>query len=107
MEKRYGALRFIAVVHKFAAVVVAVLGIVAARGAGAWGPAPGVVAIAASGVVALLLWAIAESILVIIDIEENTRRTANRSGGVQSATERVPLRPLERPDELVIRPKQT
>jgi hypothetical protein len=89
MEKRYGALRLIANMHQMAAFLVVILGIAAALFASAWGTAAAIpaaiVAVAVSGVVALFLWAVAESILVIIDIEENTRRAAETLSGLQVA----------------------
>ena len=80
--KRYGALRFIAAVHK---VVAGFLMIAAAlfalamvlRGTSVEGAGVYFIAsIVAAVVMAILLWAAAESILVVIDIEENTRRAA-------------------------------
>ena len=100
MGARYGALRVIAGVHKIAAALVAIGGFLTAFVAGA--PA-GLLAILLGGVIALLLWAVAESILVIIDIEENTRRAADHLLAVSRS---VPSgsRPFQaRPDELVIK----
>jgi uncharacterized membrane protein len=78
MEKRYGALRFIATIHKVAAGLVLVIGGFTAFGTFTRGmESYGVLAAIVAVVVAILLWAIAESILVVIDIEANTRRAAD------------------------------
>ena len=94
MEKRYGALRFIALVHKVAAGVALlysglnVVGVIFLRTViGSTANATYyALAILGSLLVALLLWAIAESILVIIDIEANTRRSADLLASRESAT---------------------
>jgi len=79
MKERYGALRTIASLHKGIAVIallVGGIGVAAAiQGLASW-IAGAFVAVAALAL-ALMLWAAAESILVVIDIEANTRRAAD------------------------------
>ncbi len=83
--RRYPALRIIAVILKIAAAVTAVGGVLSGLAAGSI-PSPGygvpgggaiaLLVILASLFYALFLWASAEMIYVMLDIEENTRRLA-------------------------------
>ena len=75
---RYPALSTIVVVIKVIAALVAVIGVIAAVLAikGGYSMAPGVGIMVAVVVTFVIMWAAAESIAVIIDIEANTRATA-------------------------------
>jgi uncharacterized protein YjeT (DUF2065 family) len=88
--RRYPALRIIAVILKVLAALTAIGGVLSALAAGSI-PSPGF-GVPGGGAIALLiilgglgyglfLWASAEMINVVLDIEENTRRAAGQSEG--------------------------
>ena len=86
MGKRYPALSAIVVVIKIVAVLVAILGPVAAFLAmgGGYGVVPGIGIMVGVVVAFVIMWAAAESIAVIIDIEANN--TGQRCGGTNAAS---------------------
>lgn len=76
---RYPALSTIVVVIKIFAALVIVAGVIAvllACTSGGYGIASGIGMLIGVGVAFVIMWAAAESIAVIIDIESNTRATA-------------------------------
>ncbi len=76
-ERRYPALRAIAVIYKVLAVLAFLVGLaIGIFGAVEGRVFEGVAAVAIGIIYALFLWAGAELILVVLDIETNTRRTA-------------------------------
>lgn len=77
MERKYPALRAISAVFKVLSVLAFLGGIAVGIGVATKGMAEKAVLSIGLGVLyAVSLWAGAEMILVILDIEENTRRTA-------------------------------
>jgi|SRR5580698_5646689 quaternary ammonium compound-resistance protein SugE len=89
LRGRYPALRIITVLLKILAVLTAIGGVISglsaaslpnSLGIGAAASAIAVVILLASLCYALFLWASAEMIRVLIDIEENTRRSAGFGG---------------------------
>lgn len=93
LVRRYPALRIIALLFKILAVLIAIGGVLAGLsaasitsslpnsvGIGAAGSAIGFVIVLTALCYALFLWASAEMIHVLIDIEENTRRSSGFTG---------------------------
>ncbi len=75
--RRYPALRVIVGLYQLAAALVAVAAIFVVFGEGV-PPMGRLIAVAGGGIVVLTVVATAESIKVIVDIEENTRHAADR-----------------------------
>jgi hypothetical protein len=97
---RYPALSIIVVITKFFAGFVAIIGVIAALQAinGGYGLLVGMGIVVGAVAAFILMWAAAESIAVIVDIEANTRASAiaTMKAPQEPVMERVPAENEER-----------
>ena len=88
MERRYPALRAISLIYKVLAVLAFLAGLAIGVAQAIKGePLRAVFSIALGIIYAIFLWAGAELILVLLDIEQNTRKTAELLSGRREGEE--------------------